>query len=110
MSKIKEFCKKYNLKFEDFNESSNILVTSKICKIKKYKDNINLLKGKKEDHKYRFFEYYKVVNYESYVDCITIHNEKMPFNYISAILTSNMINFLNQKYETTNQSKQSKCV
>ena len=94
---IKEFCKKNNLKFEDFSESNGILVTSKICKEKKYKDNINFLKGKGEEYKYRFFEYYKVINYKNYIDCITVHNEKMPINCTSTILTANMINFLNQK-------------
>lgn len=94
---IKEFCKRNNLKFEDFNESNGILVTSKVCKSKKYKDNIHFLRGKMQEHKYRFFEYYKIIDYGDYIDCVTIHTEKMQLNYTSTILTANMINFLNQK-------------
>ena len=94
--RIKEFCKQNKLKFEDFNESNNILVTSKICKSKKYKNNLSFLKGKSEEHKYRFFEYYNVIDYGSYIDCVTIHTEKMQLNRTSTILTANMINFLKQ--------------
>lgn len=91
---IKNFCKKYNLKFEDFNESNNILVTSKICKTKKYKDNVNFIKGKGEEYKCRFFEYHTIINYGNYVDFVTLHHEKTPLNYTSTILTANMINYL----------------
>lgn len=75
---IKNFCKGNNLKFEDFNENSSILVTSKICKKHAYKDTYNFCKGKKGTIKYRFFTYYRVINYETYIDCITVHTEKKP--------------------------------
>ena len=92
---IKKFCKEYNLKFEDYNENSGILVASKICKQYAFKDNYSFLKGKKElVGKYRFFTYFKVVNYGNYIDCVTIYNEKRPINNVGTILTANMINFL----------------
>ena len=76
---VKKFCKEYNLKFEDYIQSSSILVTSIVCKKYAYKDTLSFLKGKKElVEKYRFFTYFKVVNYGNYIDCITIHNEKKP--------------------------------
>ena len=95
-SLIKNFCKNYKLKFEYFNENSNILVTSQICKQYAYKDNNAYLKHKKElAYKYRFFTYFKVVNYGDYIDCITIHHEKKPINTVGTVLTSNMIKYLN---------------
>lgn len=94
---IKQFCKSNKLKFEDFNLNSNILLTSIICSSYYYKDSFA---SKKEVYKYRFFEYYKVINYGNYIDCIAIFSEKKPINYIGGLITANMINRLN--YEQSN--------
>ena len=94
IQEVRNFCKSNNLKFEDFNETSGILVTSKIGKLNRLKDNFA---SKKESFKYRFFEYFKVESYKDSKDFVMIYHQKMPINYTGTILTANMINFLKEK-------------
>lgn len=86
---IKDFCKTYKVKFEDYNEDNNLLITSKICNRKAWKLN---WASKPENIKYRFFEYYYIKGN----DFITIDTKKQSVDYIGALFTYNEIQRLKE--------------